>query len=120
MCVCVPAAVEVDEAAHSNGPMDAERDEEGIVREDGDENESDAEIVGLSGNPLVKVEIDEETQRLQRKREECATSMEEMIHMMRKMRRRLDQPLDEAAVEAAVAAMAAMAPLATLAKEWGL
>ena len=40
-----------------------------------------------------------------------------MIHMMRKMRRRLDQPLDEAAVEAAVAAMA---PLATLAKEWGL
>jgi hypothetical protein len=66
---------------------------------------------------LVKVEIDEETQRLQRKREECAASMEEMIHTMRKMRRRLDQPLDEAAVEAAVAAMA---PLATLAKEWGL
>ena len=49
-----------------------------VQKPHGDEDESDAEVVGETrGNPLVKVEIDEETQRLQRKREECATSMEE-------------------------------------------
>ena len=124
----------------------AEVDEEGIVHEDcaetypgasddewlartgdkavdvqkphGDENEGDVEIVGeVQGNPLVKVEIDEETRRRTREREECAASVVTMSHAMRKIRRRLDQPMDEAAVKAAVAAMA---PLATLAEELGL
>jgi hypothetical protein len=107
---------------------EAAGDEEGVVREDGDEtytgdeDEGDAEIVGESlrqradlsataeaccdksqaarGNPLVKGEIDEETRRT-RKREECAASMEAMMRTMRKMRRCLDQPMDDMELEAA-------------------
>ena len=47
-----------------------------VQKPHGDEDEGDAEIGGLSGNPLVKVEIDEETRRRTREREECATSVE--------------------------------------------
>jgi hypothetical protein len=108
MCVCVPEA-----AVAETGDKAVD-----LQKPHGDEDEGDAEIVGETrGNPLVKVEIDEETRRRMREREECAASMETMIHTMRKIRRRLDQPIDEAQVKAAVAAMA---PLATLAKEWGL